>query len=115
MDVAQLLGHDHGVGIVEPHAAELGGFVDPKQSGIAQLLEDLVGGKDAVLLPLVDMRIDVPVDDRPQRAADLVMFLCELHSRLLLSHGRAHRQACHPERSEGPLVGIGKGPSLRSG
>ena len=79
MDVAQLLGHHHGVGIVEAHAAEFDRLVDAEQAGIAQLLEHLVGGEDAVLLPLVDMRIDVLVDDGAQRAADLGVFLGELH------------------------------------
>ena len=77
--MAQLLSHHHGVGIVEPHAAVFDWLVDAEQAGIAQLLEDLVGGKDAVLLPLVDVRIDVLVDDRPQGAADLVVLLGELH------------------------------------
>ena len=47
IDVAQLLGHHHGVGVVEAHAAEFDGLVDAEQAGIAQLLEHLVGGEDA--------------------------------------------------------------------
>ena len=50
-----------------------------EEAGIAQFLEHLVGGEDAVLFPLVDMRIDVLVDDRPQRAANLGVFLGKLH------------------------------------
>ena len=56
-----------------------GRLVDAQEAGIAQLLEDLVGGEDAVLFPFVDMRIDVLVDDGTQRAADLGVFLGELH------------------------------------
>jgi hypothetical protein len=36
-------------------------------------------GKIPVLLPLVGLRIDVPLDDRPQGAADFIVFLGELH------------------------------------
>jgi hypothetical protein len=79
--VAQLLGHHHGVGIVEAHAAVFRGLVDAQQTGIAQLLEDLVGGEDAVLFPFVDVRVDVLVDDGAQRAADLGVFRGELHRR----------------------------------
>ncbi len=56
MDVAQRLGHHHGIGIVEPHAAERDRLVDAQQAGVAQLPEDLVGGEDAVFFPLVDVR-----------------------------------------------------------
>ena len=105
MDVAQLLRHHHGVGIIEPHAAELDRLVDAEQAGGAELLEDLVGREDAVLLPLVDVRIDVLVDDRPQRAADLVVFLGELHQAFpilffLLSpaRGRGGERGCAHRR-----------------
>ncbi len=83
MDGAQLLRHHHGVGVVEPHAAVFDRLVDAQQPGAAQFLEDLVRGEDAVFFPLVDMGIDVPVDDGAQRAADLVVFLGELHAAFL--------------------------------
>jgi hypothetical protein len=83
IDVAQLLGHHHGVGVVEAHAAVFRGLVDAEQAGVAQLLEDFVRREDAVLLPLVDVRIDVLVDDGAQGAADLGVFRGELHRRPL--------------------------------
>jgi len=65
------------------HAAEFDGLVDAQEAGIAQLLEDLVGGEDFVFFPFVDMWIDVLVDDGPQSAADLGVFRRELHGDLL--------------------------------
>ncbi len=105
MDVAEFLGHHQGVGVVEPHAAEFGGLVDAEQAGAAQLLEDLVGWEDAVLFPLVDVRIDVLVDDRAQGAADLGVFLGELHTCSLSSGTAGLRPAQNHERAGGPRSG----------
>ena len=79
LDGAQLLRHDHGVGVVEPHAAILDRLVDAEQACVAEPLEHFVRGKDSVFLPLRDVRVDILVDDCPQGAADLGMFLGELH------------------------------------
>ena len=86
---------DHGVGEIEPRAAELDRLVDAQQAGIAHLLEQLMGGKGAFLLPLVDMRIDLAVDQR----------LPGLAQRLVL--GREFHRGCSL-RSAGEPVGLSR-------
>ena len=54
VDGAELLRHHQRIGIVEALAAELDGLVEAEKAEIAELLEQLMRGEDAVLLPLVD-------------------------------------------------------------
>ena len=47
------------VGVIEPLPAELLRLVDAEQALLAHLLEQLVRREDAVLLPLLGVRIDL--------------------------------------------------------
>jgi hypothetical protein len=75
----QRVGADHGVGEVEARAAELDGLVDAEKTGIAHLLEQLMGRKLALFLPLVDMGIDLAIDQRLPGLAQRLMLGGELH------------------------------------
>ncbi len=79
MDVAQRLGHQHAVGIVQSRAAVFLGLGQPQQPQIAQPLEHLVGGKDLGGFPFIDVRVDVLVDVALERLADFFVLVGELH------------------------------------
>ena len=68
------------IGIVEPEPAIFGRLVEAEKSEVAELLEQLMGGKLSRRLPFVDMRIDLAGDEFLQRAARLVVVGSEQHS-----------------------------------
>ena len=72
-DGAEFFGHHQRVGVVEPLAAEFGRLVEAEEAGIAELLEQLVGGEDVVLLPFIDEWIDFCGDELLQDAAGFVV------------------------------------------
>jgi hypothetical protein len=67
------------VGVIETHAAVLGGLVDAEIALVAHLLEEIVGGEDAGLLPFVDVRVDLAVDEFLHAAANALVLLGEFH------------------------------------
>ena len=73
IDVAERLAIDGGVGIIEAEAAEFLGLGDAEEAALAHLLEHLVRREGRVLLPLVDVRVDLRVDEADERAAELVV------------------------------------------
>jgi hypothetical protein len=93
-DGAKLLGHHHGVGIVEALSAIFNGLVETEKSKVAHLLEELMRRKDAGLLPFVDMRIYFGGDEFLQAAAQLLVLGRELHdvsSFFLVTYARRRR------------------------
>ena len=78
-DGAELLGHHHRVGIVEPLAAVLRRLGEAEETEPAELLEQFVGGKSLRLLPFVDERIDLGGDEFLQRAARFLVLGREQH------------------------------------
>jgi len=79
IDVAERLGKGQLVAVVESHAAIFLRLVDAEKSGIAEFLEQLVGGKYFGRFPFVDMGIDLGVDEFLQRALQFQMFLLVEH------------------------------------
>ena len=73
-DRAELFGHHHPIGIVEPEPAVFGRLVEAEKSEASQLLEKLMGGKLSLGFPRVDMRIDLVGDETLQRAPRLFVF-----------------------------------------
>ena len=80
MDRAHLLGAGDFVGIVQIEPAVIARPRDADQPGIAEQFHDVMGGKLAVALPLVDMGIDVFVDNPPRGAAQRIVLVGPLHS-----------------------------------
>ena len=78
-DVAQPLGEGHRERVVEPGAAEGLGLVQAQQAEVAELLEDLVRGKDLGLFPFVDAGVDLLVDEPAQGVLHLEVFMGVLH------------------------------------
>ncbi len=62
-DVRKALGHRGRVGIIQSHAAVFEWLVDPKQAELAHFSEHLMGGEDLGLLPFIDMRVDLGIDE----------------------------------------------------
>ena len=58
-------------------------LVDTQQARIAHLLEELVGGELAFLLPLVDMRIDLAIDQGLPGLAQRLVLRGEFHAYIL--------------------------------
>ena len=77
--MAEGLAVDGGEGVVEAEAAELLGLGDAEEAGLAHLAEDLMGGEGRVVLPFVDIRIDLGVDEADEGAAKLFVLRGELH------------------------------------
>ena len=78
-DGAEFFGHHQRVGIVEPLAAEFDRLVEAEKAEIAELLEQLMRGKDVVLLPFIDNGIDLGGDEFLQDAAGFVVVGGEEH------------------------------------
>jgi hypothetical protein len=91
-DRAELLGHHQRIGVIEPLAAELDRLVEAEKAEIAELLEQLVGGEDVVLLPFIDEGIDLCGDEFLQGAAGFVVVGGEEHVFLPVIPGRAQRE-----------------------
>jgi hypothetical protein len=58
-DVAQRLGHRHGIRIVEARAAKASGLVRPSKPRLPKLLEHLMGGEDLGRFPFIDVGVDL--------------------------------------------------------
>jgi hypothetical protein len=78
-DVAQRLGHRHGIGIVEARAAKGLRLGEAQQTQVAKLLEHLMGGKDLGGFPFIDVGVDLGVDEALEGLLDLEVFVGELH------------------------------------
>jgi hypothetical protein len=68
---AELLRDDHLIRVIEAHAAEGLGLVDAEQPEPARLLEHVMRGERAGLLPGIDVRVDLLVDELANGAAQL--------------------------------------------
>jgi hypothetical protein len=86
-DVAQRLGHRHGIGIVEAGASEGLRLGEAQQAQVAELLEHLMGGKDFGGFPFIDVGVDLGVDEALEGLLDLEVFVRVVH--LLVLKGRA--------------------------
>src|SRR5690606_1717210 len=79
VDGAEFFGGDDGVAVVQAHAAEFFRLGDAQQAQVAGLLEELAHREATVLLPLVNVGVDLLVDEVPDGAAQFVVFLSEVH------------------------------------
>ena len=78
-DRPELLGHHHAPADVEALPAIFHRLGEAEEAEIAELLEHLVGGIDPRLLPGVDMRIDLGLDQAVENPARLVVLGSEQH------------------------------------
>ncbi len=83
VDMAQPLGHGHGVGIVETGAAEGFRFGQSEQAQVAELLENLMSGENFGGLPLIDVGVDLRVDETLEGFLDFEVFVGVVHGSLL--------------------------------
>ena len=108
--LAQLLAEDERVPEVQSLSAVLLGIGQAEHAEVAHLLEEVVRGEDARLLPLLDVRVDLFLDEAPHHLAEHLMLLRELHGMapLLTCDGAAFHGVCDvtimlPHRSRGAI------------
>jgi hypothetical protein len=78
-DRAELFRHHQRIAVIEPLPAIFNRLVEPEKAEIAELLEQLVRGKDFRLLPFIDKRIDFRGDEFLQDAAGVFVVSGEEH------------------------------------
>jgi hypothetical protein len=91
-DGAELFGHHQRVGVIEPLTAELDRLVEAEKTEIAELLEQLMRGKDVVLLPFIDEWIDFSGDEFLQDTARFIVVGGKEHCVSLSFRGGAKRR-----------------------
>jgi len=89
---AQFLGHHHGIGAIEALAAIFSRLGQAEKTEVAELLEQVMGGKALRLLPFIDERVDLRGDEFLQGAARFVVLGREQHPRLLRLRSRIRRR-----------------------
>ena len=69
--------------MVGPHAAVGLVVLEAEEPHGGQLGEELVGGKGPGRLPLVDVRLDLPLEEVPQRLAEQLVLVALDHRRTI--------------------------------
>ena len=82
-DPPHLLAGDQGEGVVGAHAAVGLVVLEPEQADGRQLGEELVGGERAGRLPLVDVGLDLPLEEVPERLAEELVLVALDHRRTI--------------------------------
>ena len=72
-----LLGEHHREQVVRAPAAVRGVVLEAQEAEVAELREQLVRRHPPVALPPVDVRVDLPLDERPHRLAERLVLLGE--------------------------------------